>query len=151
MQRLTYDLLRTTGYQVSDIDQTNKKLESVGIIDGGQLPAVDPVKLGKDLGVQALLYGSVESFGYTNIGFYSQRKVTLALRMVDVATGQTLWENTGTGVTRDVAFDKDQAGKKLARGLAQQLADKATKNPLAEESRVATLQALRTLPGFNKH
>src|SRR5690348_6824781 len=59
MQRLAYLALKPSVYQVSDLDAVNKKLADVGIVDGGQLPALDPVKLGKDLGVQALLYGSV--------------------------------------------------------------------------------------------
>ncbi len=148
MQRLVYEALTGSAYQPMDIDVVNKKLAEAGIVDGGMLAAVDPVKLGKDLNVQALMYGNVASFGYTNIGFYSQRKVVLELKLVDVATGDLLWENTGNGVTRNVAFDKDQASKNLVQGLADQLIDKASKNPLAPESRLATLQALRTLPGY---
>src|SRR5262245_43602075 len=66
MQRLTYLALKPSVYQVLDIEMVNKKLADVGIVDGGQLAAVDPVKLGKDLGVQALMFGYVESFSYTN-------------------------------------------------------------------------------------
>src|SRR5690242_17765446 len=66
MQRFTYLAMKQSAYQVEDIDVTNKKLADVGIVDGGQLPALDPVKMAKDFGSQALLYGSVESFDYTN-------------------------------------------------------------------------------------
>lgn len=151
MQKLVYEALKGCAYQVSDLEAVNKKLAEAGIVDGGQLAIADPVKLGKDLGVQGLLYGNVASFGYTNIGFYSQRKVSLELKMVDVGTGQTLWENTGNGVTRNVTLDSEQAKKNFTGQLAQQAIEKALKNPLAEESRLATLQALRTLPGFSFH
>jgi len=151
MQKLVYEALQGTAYQLADFDMVNKKLNDNGIVDGGQLAAADPVKIGKDMGVQGLVYGNVASFGYANIGFYSQRKVELELKVVDVGTGQTLWENTGSGVTRQVALNKADAQRNLAAGLADQLVDKAMKNPLAEESRLATLQTLRTLPGFSFH
>jgi hypothetical protein len=151
MQRLTFLALKNSPYQVSDIDETNKKLADVGIVDGGQLPAVDPIKLGKDLGVQALLYGYVESFGSINIGFYMQRKVSVSLKMVDVLTGQTLWENSGTGATRQVTLDKNEAQANLAAGLATKLVEKMFNSPLEEEARIATINALRTLPGFSFH
>ena len=149
MQRLTYLALKPSAYQVMDIEVVNKKLADVGIVDGGQLPALDPTKMGKDFGVQALLYGSVASFDYTNIGYFLQRKVTLDLKLVDVGTGQTLWEKSGTGATRQVHLDPQEAKQSLAKGLADQLADKMFKTPLEEEARLATLQALRSLPGFS--
>ncbi|MCG3204451.1 MAG: hypothetical protein KCHDKBKB_01166 [Elusimicrobia bacterium] len=148
LQRLVADMLKT-GYQVSDIQTTNKFLENVGIVDGGQLAVVDPVKLGKDLGVQALLFGNVTNFGYANLGFYYQRKVGLELKLVEVATGETLWENAAESVTRKVPSNNNETGKTFIEGLADQLKDKLSKNPLAEESHLATLRALRNFPGLN--
>lgn len=148
MQKLVYLALLNTPYKVMDVSAVNDTLSKVGIVDGGQLAAVDPVKLGKDLGVQALIFGNVESFSYTNIGFYLQRKVTLELRMVDVATGQTLWENTGTSARRAVAFNAEDAQRNLVAGLADQLVDKLFRTPLEQEAREATVKTLAKLPGY---
>jgi hypothetical protein len=98
--------------------------------------------------VQGLLYGYVESFGYTNIGFYVERKVRLGLKLVDGQTGQTLWENTQTAAERKVAFDKKEAGDNFVKGLGDQLTDKLFKSPLEEEAKLATIKTLSTLPGF---
>jgi hypothetical protein len=73
MQRLVYLAMKNSAYKPLDINLVNEKLKTAGISDGGQLAVVDPVKLGKDLGVQALIFGDVESFDYTNIGFYLQK------------------------------------------------------------------------------
>lgn len=148
MQQLVSMALHNSPYRVSDLQTVNDKLASVGIVDGGQLPAVDPVKLGKDLGVQALIFGNVESFNYTNIGFYLQRKVNLELKMVEVATGQAIWENSGSHAVRQLNLDKNAASKALAKGLAEQLVEKLFNSPLEEEAKLATIQALRNLPGF---
>jgi hypothetical protein len=149
LQKAVYLALKTTSYQVSDMEATNEKLASVGIVDGGQLVIIDPVKLGKDLGVQALLFGYVENFNYTNVGFFLQKKVDLQLKLVEVATGQTLWENNGTGSTMEFYGDKDKAKAALAKGLAEQWVEKLLKTPLEAEVNSAVVQALRTLPGFN--
>ena len=108
MQRYVYLALKNSVYRVSDVQTVNDKLKEAGISEGGQLGALDPVKIGQDLGVQGLLYGYVESFGYLNIGFYTQKKVTLQLKMVDAATGATLWENSQTGATRNMTLDPEQ-------------------------------------------
>lgn len=148
LRRLTQWALKPTAYKPLELETIDKLLNGVGIVDGGQLAIVDPKRLGKDLGVQALLFGYVESFNYVNVGFYVERKVVLNLKMVDVKTGDTLWENTGTGATRRLALNSKDAQKAFAGGLAEQAAEKVFKTPLEDEARLATINALKTLPGF---
>lgn len=148
LQDYVYRALLNSPYRPLDIKLVNDRLASVGIVDGGQLAAVDPVKLGKDLGVHALLFGNVETFGYTNVGYYTSRKVTIELRMVDVQTGATLWEASGTGANRNFTLDSAEAKKNLVEGIAQQAADKLTKTVLDAESREAVEESLESLPGF---
>jgi hypothetical protein len=148
LQRYVYLALKPSVYKVIDINEVNAKLESVGIVDGGQLVVVDPVKLGRDLGVHALMFGVVTHFDYVNIGFYRHRKVGLELRLVDVATGETIWEKSGQGYTPMVAFDADDAKKEFTKGVADQMAEKMLKSPLDDEARVAAIRTLTGLPGF---
>lgn len=148
MQELVAMALAKSCYKVSEVKAVNEKLESAGIVDGGQLAVIDPTKLGKDLNVQALMFGNVESFDYTNIGFYLQRKVTLELRMVEVASGQTIWENSGSKAHRELNLEKDKAANAFVRGIADQAVEKLFNSPLEEEAKLATISALRTLPGF---
>ncbi len=148
MQSYVYWALRGSPYQVSDIKSTNAVLAEKGVIDGGQLPVMDPVKIAKDLQVQALVYGYISDFGYINLGFYRSRKVGLNLKMVDGTTGQTLWENNGTVNNAKFAVDPKEAQKEFVKGVADQLADKVFKSPLEEEAQLSVQKALRTLPGF---
>jgi hypothetical protein len=148
LQTYVYLALQPSPYRVSDIKDVSERLAKAGIVDGGQLPALDPVKIAKDMGVQALMYGYVESFGYTNIGFYVERKVRLGLKLVDGQTGQTLWENTQTAANRKIALDKKEAQKNFLQGLGNQFVDKLFKSPLEEEAKLAVIKTLSTLPGF---
>jgi hypothetical protein len=149
MQHFTYAALKPSYLEVRDVNETNEFLEKAGIRDGGQLPALDPVKLGTDLGVQALLYGSVEDFSYTNVGFYQSRVVKLDLKLVEAATGAVLWQREGTGSSRNVVLDKKSAEKAFVVGIADQLTDKVFRSPLDEEARQATINTLSTLPGYH--
>lgn len=149
MQSLVYWALKTSPYRVSDIKDTNEHLAEKGVVDGGQLPALDPVKIGKDLGVQALLYGYITNFDYTNVGFYRSRKVGLELKLVDVATGATLWENSGSMNNTKMTLDSKEAGNEFVKGVADQATDKLFKTPLEEEAKISVQKALRTLPGFH--
>jgi hypothetical protein len=148
MQSLVYWALKPSPYRVSDVKDTNAFLAEKGVVDGGQLPVLDPVKIGKDLGVQALLYGYISDFGYINIGFYRSRKVGLSLKMVDVANGQVLWENSGSTNNAKFTVDSKEAGKEFVKGVGDQLADKLFKSPLEEEAKLTVAKALRSLPGF---
>lgn len=148
LQDYVYRALLASSYRPLDIAGVNEKLGAAGIVDGGQLAAVDPVKLGKDLGVQALVFGNVETFGYTNLGYFTSRKVVVELKMVDVQTGQVIWEHTGTEANRNVTLDPNEAKRNLVEGVAQQVVDKVAKSVLDEESRGAVEDALSTLPGF---
>ncbi len=148
MQELVYLALKPGPYKVSDMHEVNDFLKSKGIVDGGQLNIASPKKLGADLKVQAIMFGSVEEFGYTNVGYYQAQKVALNLRLVDVATGNTLWENTGLGATRAFTLDSKQAQQRFGEGLAAQLVDKLFKTPLEAEAKQAAQNALYTLPGF---
>lgn len=148
LQKKVYLALKPSPYQVRRIHETNEILKSNGITDGGQLPALDPKLIAKDLNVQALIYGHVESFGYVNIGFYTERKVTLSLWMVNGTTGEKMWENTKSAATRNFALDAKQAKENLVGGLTAQVVDKTMKMPLEDESNKAVVLTLNKLPGF---
>jgi hypothetical protein len=148
LQKKVYLAMKPSAYRVIDIKETNEILKSKGITDGGQLPALDPKLIAKDLNVQALMYGSVEDFGYVNIGFYTSRKVTLALELINGTTGEKMWENTKTGSTRNFTLDAKQAQDNLIGGLAAQLVEKTLKIPLEAEVDQATILTLGNLPGF---
>jgi TolB-like protein len=148
MQRLVYLALVRSRYRILNYEKTNTILEEKGIIDGGQLPVLDPTQIAKDLGAQGLMYGYVENFGYLNVGFYTERKVTLELTLIDGSTGETLWTEKKTGAKRNITFDEKEAQEQFAKGLADQLVDKLSKIPLFEESRLAVRKTLKSLPGF---
>lgn len=149
MQKKVYLALKPSVYRVSDIKETNELLKTRGITEGGQLPALDPKLIAQDLKVQALMYGEVENFGYVNIGFYTERKVALSLRLINGTTGEKMWENSKSAATRKFTLDAKEAKENFVGGLAAQMVDKTMKMPLEAEACQAAILTLGNLPGFH--
>jgi len=80
-----------------------------------------PQKLGEALGVEAVLYGSLEDFSQKITGIYNVKRVRVRAKLVDCKTGEVLWKN-GIGVkqalTAGGSFLSNVPGVNIAIGLA---------------------------------
>lgn len=72
-----------------------------------------PRRLGEALRVDGLFYGTVEDFAFQNVGFMLRREVKLRLRLVFASTGETLWDDSGEGVTVLAAIKKREAERRM--------------------------------------
>lgn len=87
------------------------------------------MRLGQELNVQAYLAGAVEDFKVVQNGSYSYPVIAATLRLVDVKTGQIIWQASGSESgykTLDRLFgfaseDINQVGFRLARRLLSTL------------------------------
>ncbi len=87
------------------------------------------LRLGQELNVQAYLSGAVEDFSEVQSGSYSYPVIAATLRLVDVNTGQIIWQASGSESgykTSDRLFgfaseDVNQVGFRLARRLLETL------------------------------
>ncbi|SHI54206.1 Peptidoglycan-synthase activator LpoB [Malonomonas rubra DSM 5091] len=93
--------------------------------DQGSLDMATAMRLGQELNVQAYLSGAVEDFREEQNGSYSYPVIAATLRLVDVNSGQIIWQASGseTGYrTFDRLFgfageDVNQVGFRLAKRL----------------------------------
>ena len=123
-----------------------RNLKDNGFTDGGQLRAAQPADIGQWLGADTLFYTTLVDFAYVNVGFYSQRKVTVAARLVDARTGERIWETQRSVTTRVVATSKERAKEEFVTQLAIQAAEKLSHQPLGPESRRTVGLLLNTIP-----
>jgi curli biogenesis system outer membrane secretion channel CsgG len=83
------------------------------------------MRMGQELNVQAYLSGAVEDFSTMQNGSYSYPVIAATLRLVDVKTGQIIWQASGSESgyrTYDRLFgfaseDVNQVGFRLAQKL----------------------------------
>jgi len=146
VRQLIVDGLRARGFNVSDPAEVEKIMKDNGFTDGGQLNAAKPEDMGKWLSADTLFYNTLVYFSEINIGFYWQRKVTVAGKLVDAKTGEKLWEDEKTWMTLNVVTDREKAKQEFAAQMAVKAIEKIAHAPLQPESRIAVKRLLDTLP-----
>ncbi len=83
-------------FDVVEKSLVDEALAQEGIEEPGPLSKEVIRRLGKKLGVQALLVGDVTAFEEKRDGRYVYPVVGLTLRLLDVASGEIIWEASGT-------------------------------------------------------
>lgn len=142
LRRLVFSRLEGHGFAAPGLEAVDAALAaSLGITDGGQLRSVEPARLGRALGADGLLYGTVEDFAFVNVGFAVRRVVRLRLRLVEAAGGARLWEDAGLGLTERLTLTKKGARRAFFEGVAERAAEGLLRTPLMPES----LEAVRCL------
>lgn len=107
---------------VKPIDETNQILkDQMSLTLGSQLDMATPQKLGEALGVDALMYVSLEDFSQKITGIYNVKRVRVRAKLVNCKTGEVLWKN-GIGIkqalTAGGSVFSHVPGVNLAIGLA---------------------------------
>lgn len=147
---LVRESLAERGFGVTAAPDVDDALGALGVTDGGQMRALDPAKVGAAVGAAGLLYGTLEEFTYQNVGFVRRRAVRLALKLVEAATGERLWEGNGAETSGRLAFRRRDAGRNFVDGVVEQAVETALGAPLLLESRAAVDEALADLPRRNQ-
>jgi hypothetical protein len=111
--------------------ETNQILkDQMSLTLGSQLDMATPQKLGAALGVDAVMYASLEDFSQKITGIYNVKRVRVRAKLVDCKTGEVLWKN-GIGVkqalTAGGSFLSQVPGVNLAIGAAGALSSIASK------------------------
>jgi len=92
MRKKMSDMLYEHAYVVMDTKESDQVLrDRMGITLGGQLDMTTAQKLGEELGVQGVLYGTLMDFDETTTGIYNVKKVRATFKLVNTMTGQDAW------------------------------------------------------------
>ena len=124
MRKKMSDVLYEHAYVVLDTKESDQILrDRMGITLGGQLDMTTAQKLGEELGVQGVLYGTLMDFDETTTGYYNVRKVRATFKLVNTMTGQTVWQG-GLGVKSEVQMSGRTGGAATLLGRAADARDK---------------------------
>lgn len=66
---------KNSGYEIQDLEETDKLLNEAGITDGGQLQFFRPIELSEILGVDGLLYIDLDELKFLTYPYYHTRSV----------------------------------------------------------------------------
>src|SRR3989338_7165302 len=106
---------------VGEVSQILK--DELGITLGSQLDMTNPQELGKKLGVDAVIYGTLFNFEEKTTGVLNIRRARAGFRLVDTKTGATVW-GRGIGIKSET---------KMTGGTAGTVADVASKVGKAQD------------------
>lgn len=140
------DRLARMGYAVLPLEETARRMRSIGVSDGAHLKAIPPEKVAEAAGTNRILSGTLQEFRTVNVGIYQLAHVSIGLALTD-ERGNRIWEHAGDGY-REIVVRAEQAGEAFLAGLVGTAVGKVTKQHLNEEIEAAVLHALETLPAF---
>lgn len=140
--------IRDRGYELISMQETDDLLRTkFGITDGGQLNSTTTQKLGEALNVDGVIYGDLLKFQFLNVGFYQQKVVEANFKLVDVKSGQPLWEDQRKAIGGiKVETVPKEAAKAFGRGLAEKAVENILQIPLYEQVQQVVRRAVATLP-----
>ena len=88
-----YSHLSTLPYRDVELSTVDVRLQQLGILDQAALAKVSVRKLGRILGCDAVVFGSVFEFQRVFVGIYSTMSVGAAIHVWDTRTGRKLWSD----------------------------------------------------------
>lgn len=86
--------LAERGYYVFPVALTTDVLRDLGITDEGLVTSTPPQRFRETFGCDAVLYVTINSWTTTYVVLASQVTVNATYRLVDAASGATLWERS---------------------------------------------------------
>ncbi|HAF94985.1 MAG: hypothetical protein A2X34_02710 [Elusimicrobia bacterium GWC2_51_8] len=145
LRELLDTYLSAANFNLTDVKEAEEKLRGIGISEGGQLNSATPQKLAALLGADALLYGDIETFNYSNIGVYAGRTVKVRLKLIDAKTGAMLWETEKSKANSRLGLSKAAAKDVFVKGYANKALENIMDNPLRSESEDVVRLLVRAL------
>ncbi|MBI4656526.1 MAG: DUF799 family lipoprotein [Elusimicrobia bacterium] len=145
LRKMVHRRFTEKGYSLLSIEETDEKLRSIGITDGGQLNSAQTDKLEKLFGKGMFCYGIVEDFMLQNVGFVVRKKVALSLK-ISSSSGEILFEASGEGRDLKIFTDREKAKKAFVTQTAVKLVQNILKTPLLRESEIAVEKIFSKIP-----
>jgi hypothetical protein len=91
VRRTFYNHFSSLRYGDLELFKVDQRLKKTGFTDPDEINTLSPQKLGKILGVDAIIYGRITHYDRTYAGIYSKVSVGAAVKMVDAKTNEFLW------------------------------------------------------------
>jgi hypothetical protein len=92
LYKAVYERLASKGYAKISAEHVSTVMKRLGVTIPGLLAGFSPRRLGEELHADALLFGQIEQSARVNTIAYDAIVVSCSLRLVHVATGETLWQ-----------------------------------------------------------
>lgn len=124
-QILTIELLSAQAFRVVDVGDSRAALAAMELTSTGDLDAEQIARIGERLGAQALLLGTVRELGVDRSAGVPAPQVSLQFRLVDVASGKTIWSSVVSRSGAGTSARLFGVGGKSVNGAIQEMVREA--------------------------
>jgi hypothetical protein len=136
--------LAEAGYYVVPVAVMDETFRQNGLTAAAEIQSVSPAKLREIFGADAVLYPKVTQYGSVYQVVDSTTVVAASAKLVDLKTGDVLWQGSGRATGKEVGTNINVGGGLV--GMLVQAAVKQAAHSLTDESRdVAALTSSRLL------
>lgn len=90
-QLFVTELFASEAFDIVEPGETSRVLESHSLVRTSSLTKEQIISIGKELGTQSLILGTVTESSSARAGGSTSNIVTLVIRMVETETGSTVW------------------------------------------------------------
>ena len=118
------ELLGSGLYRLVERGQMEKILGEQALGLKGITDSSTAVQLGKILGVQGVIVGTVPEYGYKAIGSNKVPAIGINLRMINVQNGNIVWSLTTSGISSDPSFSLSSYASFLVNQAISELGNK---------------------------
>jgi hypothetical protein len=140
--------LAARGYVTVPTDVVDRALSTAGVSEPARPQTAQLITVARETGADAIAAIDLLDFTSVNRGFSSERRVALAVRLIDPANGHILWQNTDQMVTTTSTKNPTRALFDYVRGWGAQAYEKAMRSPLFSETNSLVERLLQDLPAY---
>jgi len=136
--------LAEAGYYVMPVALVAETFKQNGMTSPAEIAQVAPEKLRSIFGADAVLYTKITEFGSVYKVGAAKTYVRASAKLVDLGTGDVLWQGVGVANGNEVGFKVD-VGVGIIGTLAQAAVKQVARNLMDEAHDVAGLTSTRLL------
>jgi hypothetical protein len=145
--------LQNKGYNCIDLASIDNMLNDMGITEGGQLETVTLDELGKKLGADGIVYGTVLTAKRVMAGVYFKKEFSAEYKLYRYPDGANYWDATYLSKDSRIVLNPAELLKTAAEEMAKEIAvDTLTKlfksHPLREQIDMVTKVCIRSFPRY---
>ena len=140
--------LAARGYVTVPEEMVDRAIASAGIANPARPQTNQLIGIARESGADAIAAVDLLDFASVNRGFSSERRVAIAVRLLDPANGNILWQNADQVVNTSSTKNPTRAIFDYVRGWGIEAYEKAMKSPLFIETNNLVERLMKTLPVY---
>lgn len=148
---VAFQSLQRRGYELVPLEEIDRKLEELGITEGGQLNSITLAEIAAGIPADSYLYGDILEAKRVMLGFYFNKKYCANFKIYTPDPDALRWEDERLAKEQKLVINPGEILKTAAEQFAVELTSDLLyrlldSHPLIDQIREVTNTSVSTLP-----